>query len=128
MAKLESKKILLIDDDPTFIDISTRGFKEAKINFATAFNGIEAMEKAKSEKPVLILLDIMMPGIDGFAVLSKLKQDPATNKIPVWMITNLPGEMNKKLANSLGAADYLVKAENPPSKVCEKINSYLTSI
>lgn len=128
MEKGSSKKILLIDDDPTFIDISTRAFKEAAIAFATAFNGIEAIEKAKSERPALILLDIMMPGIDGFAVLNKLKQDPETARIPVWMITNLPGEMNKELAASLGASDYLVKAENVPSKVCEKINSFLASI
>ena len=123
-----SKKILLIDDDPTFIDISTRAFKEAKIAFATAFNGIEAMEKAKTERPALILLDIMMPGIDGFAVLNKLKAAPETAKIPVWMITNLPGEMNKELAASLGASDYLVKVENTPSKVCEKINFFLANL
>ena len=128
MGKGQSKKILLIDDDPTFIDISTRSFKEVKIDFATAFNGIEAIEKAKSEKPALILLDIMMPGIDGFAVLNKLKASPETAKIPVWMITNLPGEMNKELAASLGASDYLVKAENTPSKICEKINSFLANL
>jgi DNA-binding response OmpR family regulator len=121
-------KILLIDDDPTFVDISTRAFKEAGINFSTAFNGIEAIEKAESERPALILLDIMMPGIDGFAVLSKLKKDSKTSKIPVWMLTNLPGEMNKELAASLGAKDYLVKADNPPSVFCEKIKSYLASI
>ncbi|HEX7456612.1 MAG TPA: response regulator [Candidatus Nanoarchaeia archaeon] len=122
------KKILLIDDDPTFIDISVRAFKEAVIDYSTAFNGIEAVEKAKSEKPALILLDIMMPGIDGFAVLNKLKQYPETKNIPVWMITNLPGEMNKELATSMGASDYLVKSENPPSTICEKINSFLASI
>jgi len=127
MGKGESKKILLIDDDPTFIDISTRAFKEAGIAYITAFNGIEALEKATSEKPVLILLDIMMPGIDGFAVLNNLKKGPATAKTPVWMITNLPGEMNKELAISLGATDYLVKAENTPSKICEKVNSFLAS-
>ena len=121
------KKILLIDDDPTFIDISVRAFKAAGINYSTAFNGIEAIEKASLEKPVLILLDIMMPGIDGFAVLNRLKQNPATAAIPVWMITNLPGEMNKELAASLGASDYLVKAENTPLKVCEKIKNFLAS-
>ena len=120
-------KILLIDDDPTFVDISTRSFKEYAVDYATAFNGIEAVDKAKSEKPALILLDIMMPGIDGFAVLNNLRRDPKTAKIPVWMLTNLPGEMNKELATALGAVDYLVKAENPPSSVCEKIKSFLSS-
>ena len=120
-------KVLLIDDDPTFIDISTRAFKAFGVKYATAFNGIEALEKAKSEKPSLILLDVMMPGIDGFAVLNKLKQKPETSKIPVWMLTNLPGEVNKELAASLGAKDYLVKAENPPSVFCGKIRSFLGS-
>jgi CheY-like chemotaxis protein len=120
-------RVLLIDDDPTFIDISVRAFKEAGINYLTAFNGIEAIEKAKTENPSLILLDIMMPGIDGFAVLNKLKRDPRTSKIPVWMLTNLPGEMNKELAASLGAKGYLVKADNPPSVFCGKIKSFLGS-
>ena len=122
-----NQKILLIDDDPTFVDISIRAFKEHAIDYATAFNGIEAVDKAKSEKPALILLDIMMPGIDGFAVLNNLRRDPKTAKILVWMLTNLPGEMNKELATALGAADYLVKAENPPSRICEKIKSFLSS-
>ena len=122
------QKVLLIDDDPTFIDISVRAFKEYGIDYATAFNGIEAIEKAKSEKPALILLDIMMPGIDGFAVLNKLKRDSNTAKITVWMLTNLPGEMNKERATSLGATEYLVKSENPPGKFCEKIKSFLNSV
>jgi CheY-like chemotaxis protein len=123
-----SKKVLLIDDDPTFIDVSVRAFKAAGIDYLTAFNGIEAVEKAKNEQPVLIMLDIMMPGLDGFGVLNKLKANPATAKIPVWMITNLPGEINEERTAALGAADYLVKAENTPSKVCEKVKSFLDSI
>ena len=122
------QKVLLIDDDPTFIDISVRAFKEYGIDYSTAFNGIEATEKAKSEKPALILLDIMMPGIDGFAVLNNLRRDSNTAKITVWMLTNLPGEMNKERAASLGATEYLVKSENPPSKFCEKIKSFLNSV
>jgi len=122
------KKVLLIDDDPAFIDISVRAFVAAGIDYLTAFNGIEAIEKAKSEKPALILLDIMMPGLDGFAVLNKLKQNPETAKIPVWMITNLPGQIDKEHAASIGASDYLVKAENTPGKVCEKIRTFLDSI
>ncbi|OGY25794.1 MAG: hypothetical protein A2Z24_00480 [Candidatus Woykebacteria bacterium RBG_16_44_10] len=124
---VSNRKVLLIDDDPTFIDISVRAFKEFGIDYLTAFNGIEAIEKAKSEKPALILLDIMMPGIDGFAVLNDLKRNPDTAKIPVWMLTNLPGEINKERAASFGAGEYLVKSENPPVKFCEKVKSFLNS-
>ena len=123
-----SPKVLLVDDDPTFVDISVRAFEATSIPYATAFNGIEALDKAKIQKPSLILLDIMMPGIDGFAILSKLRQIPETAKTPVWMLTNLSGEMNKDLAKSLGASDFLVKAENPPSVFCEKIKTFLSSL
>lgn len=123
-----NRKVLLIDDDPTFVDISVRAFKAGNIDYATAFNGIEAVDKAKSEKPVLILLDIMMKGIDGFAVLNNLKRDPETKNITIWMLTNLPGPMNKQLAESLGAKEYLVKSEYPPSKFIEKINLFLSSL
>ena len=123
-----SRKILLIDDDPTFVDISVRAFKAGGIDYATAFNGIEAVDKAKTEKPALILLDIMMKGIDGFAVLNNLQKDSDTKSIPVWMLTNLPGPMNKQLAESLGAKEYLVKSEYPPSKFIEKINLFLGSL
>ena len=123
-----SPQVLLIDDDPTFVDISVRAFEANVISYATAFNGIEALDKAKSQKPSLILLDIMMPGIDGFALLGKLRQMPETAHIPVWMLTNLSGEMNKDLAKSLGASDFLVKAENSPSILCEKIKTFLSSL
>lgn len=122
-----SPKILLVDDDPTFVDISVRAFESTGIPYATAFNGIEALDKAKNEKFSLILLDIMMPGIDGFALLNKLREIPETAKTPVWMLTNLSGEMNKDLASSLGASDFLVKAENSPSMLCEKIKVFLSS-
>ena len=117
------QKILLVDDDPDFIEIYSATFKAAGLNFSIAKNGPEALEKAKTEKPALILLDLMLPNIDGFEVLKRLKQTPEASTIPVWMITNLAEPLNQTIAASLGAADYLVKASVMPQQVCEKIKA-----
>ena len=115
------QQILLVDDDPDFIEIYSATFRAADFNFSIAKNGPEAIEKATTEKPALILLDLMLPNIDGFEVLKRLKQSPETAAIPVWMITNLAEQLNQTIATSLGAADYLVKASVTPQQVCEKI-------
>jgi len=120
------QKILLVDDDPDFIEIYSTIFRETGVNFSVAKNGTEALEKAKTEKPALILLDLMLPNIDGFEVLKRLKQIPQTSTIPVWMMTNLAEQLNQTIATSLGATDYLVKASVTPKQVCEKINAYFS--
>ena len=117
-------KILLVDDDPTFTQLYSSVFRIQKINFSIAKNGIEALQKASEEQPNLILLDIMLPDINGFDVLKRLKEDPRTNKITVWVISNLAEQVNKDTAKSLGAQDYLVKASNTPNQVVAKINSF----
>src|SRR4030065_1570308 len=117
-------KILLVDDDPTFIQLYSSVFRIQKINLSIAKNGIEAIQKASEEQPNLILLDIMLPDINGFDVLKRLKEDPRTNKITVWVFSNLAEQINKDTAKSLGAQDYLVKASNTPNQVVAKINSF----
>jgi len=117
-------KILLVDDDPTFIQLYSSVFRIQKINLSIAKNGIEALQKASEEQPNLILLDIMLPDINGFDVLKRLKEDPRTNKITVWVFSNLAEQINKGTAKSLGAQDYLVKASNTPNQVVAKINSF----
>ena len=117
-------KILLVDDDPTFIQLYRSVFRIQKINLSIAKNGIEALQKASEEQPNLILLDIMLPDINGFDVLKRLKEDPRTNKITVWVFSNLAEQINKDTAKSLGAQDYLVKASNTPNQVVAKLNSF----
>lgn len=121
----QDKKILLVDDDPPFINLYTAVFQSFGFNFSVAQNGLEALDKAKKEHPYLILLDIMMPEMSGFEVLNRLKQDPQTKDITVWMITNLPEQMNKEKAISLGATDYLFKSSYTPKRVCQKIQEFL---
>jgi len=121
----DAKKILLVDDDPTFTRLYGSVFKIQGLNFSIATNGVEALQKTVSEKPDLILLDIMLPDISGMEVLEKLKGDPQTKHITVWMITNLAEQLNQETAASLGATDYLVKASNTPLKIVEKIKAFL---
>ena len=117
-------KILLVDDDPYFTQLYSAVFQANGLNFAVANNGAQALLMAKAEQPDLILLDIMLPDMDGMEVLKRLKQDQATAAITIWMITNLAEQLKKDVATSLGAADYLVKASYTPKQVVERINSY----
>ena len=119
------KKILFVDDDPHIIQLYSAVFGASSINFTIARNGLEALEKAESERPSLILLDIMLPDLNGLDVLKKLKQNPQTANIPVWMISNLAEQVNKETADSLGATEYIVKASFTPKQVTTKILAFL---
>ena len=92
----EPAKILLVDDDPVFVE-ATKAVLESKYRVITAYNGDEGLEKARQQKPDLILLDIVMPVKDGFNVCKQLKKDPKLASIPVIMLTSFAqhkGETN----------------------------------
>jgi two-component system alkaline phosphatase synthesis response regulator PhoP len=119
-----SQKILLIDDDPAIIDIYSAVFKQAGYEYSMAINGQQGLDKSVSDKPDLILLDIMLPDISGMDVLTKIKSNPETASTPVWMLTNLGNAEIQTKAQGLGAEDFLAKAQNTPSQVLQKINSF----
>ena len=121
------KKILFVDDDQHIVQLYSAVFSKAGFNFSTASNGLEAIEKAGTEKPDLLLLDIMLPDLNGLEVLKKLKQNPQTADITVWMLTNLPEQMNEETAQSYGASDYLVKSAYTPKQVISKILAFFDS-
>ncbi len=121
---MEGKKILFVDDDQHIVQLYTAVFTRAGFNFSIATNGLEAIEKAAAEKPDLLLLDIMLPDLNGLEVLKKLKQNPQTSDITVWMLTNLPEQLNQETAQSYGASDYLVKSAYTPKQVLEKIYAH----
>ncbi|MCK4553410.1 response regulator [Candidatus Parcubacteria bacterium] len=119
------KKVLLVEDDKTIslmykIKIETGGFE-----VLTADNGADGLKLAKKQKPDIIMLDVILPQLDGFSVLEELKKDASTKNIPVVMLTNLGTEEDKEKGEKLGAADYLVKASLTPAQVEEKIKQYL---
>ena len=101
--------ILVVDDDPTVLDLMQRFLTKEGFTVRTASSGKEALELAPVLKPSAITLDVMMPGMDGWAVLSTLKSNPETAEIPVFMVTMMD---NKELGFSLGATEYLTKPVN----------------
>lgn len=125
---MQSKKIkiLLVEDDSFLIGIYLSKFELEGFEITPAPNGEEGLKLAKCEKPDVVLLDILLPGKDGFWVLQELKKDPITKNIPVIMMTNLSEEENVKKAFDLGAADYLVKSNFLPVEVIDKVKKAVT--
>ena len=118
-------KVLLAEDDNTLLEMYNLKFKESGLDILTAQDGVAALELAKKELPNLILLDIMMPKMDGFAVLTELKADAKTKDIAVLMLSNLGQKSDIEKGQQLGATDYIVKASMTPSQVLEKIKTIL---
>ena len=94
-------------------------------DLVVAVDGEEGVTKAKEEKPEIVLLDIMLPGIDGFGVLTQIKADPNISETPVIMLSNLGQREDIDKALSIGATDFLVKAHFTPQEIIEKIQQYL---
>ena len=106
------KKILVVDDTPGIVEIVKRGLEAKDYLVTTAFDGKEAYEKACHEQPDLIVSDILMPKMDGFELLGRLKADVRTSRIPVIMLTG-KGETNAiLLSQDLRATDYVIKPFN----------------
>lgn len=117
----ETKKILLVDDDVTLREMYEERLKAEGFIITQASNGEEALKFAKEGKPQIILLDIMMPKINGFDVLKTLKADPTTKEIPVIVLSALIQDVDRAEGKKLGAVDYIVKSETMPGEVIEKI-------
>ena len=121
-----SRKKTLIVDDEKLILISTRIVLESVgYQVITAASGEEAISQAKEESPGLILLDIMMPGIDGWETLSRLKEDPETKDIPVVIFTAREHTRGRKLAREMGAVDYFQKPFEP-DELIQIVEQYLS--
>lgn len=117
----EGRTILLVDDDLTLREMYEERLKAEGFTIVQASNGEEALSKAKDIKPNLILLDIMMPKINGFDVLKGLKADSELKDIPVIILTALIQDVDRVQGDKLGATDYIVKSETMPGEVLTKI-------
>lgn len=112
MEPTNSKKTILLADDEQFIAIAYKdGLERAGYNVLVAHDGSEALEMLKTNKPDLLLLDLIMPKMNGFEVLRSLKQDPAYADLPVIVLTNLGQSSDEAEARSYGAVDFVVKAD-----------------
>ena len=103
-------KILLVDDEADFLELVSYNIRRHGHQVITASDGLEALSKARQLLPDLILLDLMLPLIDGFTVCEILRAQPSTDSIPIIMFTALPGEIARLNGFEAGADDYLRKS------------------
>ena len=118
-------KILIVEDEEFLSDMYKIKFEQAGYNTVIARDGLEGFELAKKELPDLILLDLILPILDGFKVLAKLRAESSTKKIKVFILSNLgqSDEINKGMKS--GADGYFIKANLTPSQLLEKVEKIL---
>ena len=121
-----TKKILVCDDEPYILMALTDAVEMEGYECVTAINGREALQKARETLPDLIMLDIMMPFMDGFEVCRELKADAATRDIPVIMLTAKSQQVDIQKGKDAGADDYITKPFRP-STLRKKFNEILDS-
>lgn len=119
------KKILIVEDDKFLRELVVTNLAKKNYAISEAVDGEEGVKKTKEEKPDLILLDLVLPGMDGFEVLSQIKSDPAVSSIPVIIFSNLGQKEDIERGLALGASGYLIKAHFVLSEVVEKIRQLL---
>jgi len=119
------KKILIVEDDQAISAMYKTKLESEGYEILTAGSGGEALEIAKEKQLDLILLDIILPQLDGFSVLKEVKSGQKNKNTPVIMLTNLGTDEDRQKGKELGAADYLVKANLTPAQISEKIKKYL---
>ena len=107
------KKILVVEDNTKLLELLGLNLKAAGFAVATATNGIEALKKAHSMSPDLVLLDLVLPELDGFAVCETLRKGPATASIPIIVLTGLTGDAAQSACSEAGACDFVAKPVNP---------------
>lgn len=122
---MNKKKILIAEDDTIISSMYKIKLEQNGFEVTLAENGGDALELGKKVKFDLILLDVMMPQLDGFAVLQELKKNDCNKKTPIIMLTNLGTEEDVKKGQEYGAADYLVKASLTPAQMTEAVKKYL---
>jgi len=120
-----AKNILIVEDDKFLRELIAQKLTKEGYDASEAFDGEEGIKKIKEEKPDLVLLDLILPGIDGFEVLSKMKEDSALSSIPVIILSNLGQKEDVEKGLKLGAVDYLIKAHFTPGEIIDKIKAVL---
>jgi DNA-binding response OmpR family regulator len=117
--------LLIVEDQVELADMYASNFKNQGFEVDIAHDGHEGFEKMKSERPSLVLMDIIMPGLSGLEAIELAKHEPSTKDIPIIILTNLPDSIEVQNAMRLGAADCIVKANFTPLQVVEKAKKFL---
>lgn len=119
-------KILIVEDDRFLSELITQKVGVEGYEVSLAMDGERAVEMAKAEQPNLILLDLILPTIDGFEVLKRLKEAPETKNIPVIILSNLGQKEDVDKGMQLGAIDFMIKANFTPGEIISKIKTIVT--
>jgi two-component system alkaline phosphatase synthesis response regulator PhoP len=112
-----AKKILVIEDDPATSRLVDYSLRHEGYQVISASNGLEGIRKALSESPDLVILDVMLPGVDGFEICHRLRSEPTTAHLPILMFSAKAQEIDKDTAIKVGADDYLTKPAAPAEMV-----------
>ena len=118
------KKILIVEDDPSFSRAINHIVEKEGYEVITASNGMTGLRMAKEDNPDLLILDVMLPGLDGFEICSRLRQDPPTTKLPIIMLSAKGQEADKTTGLKVGANEYLTKPVDR-TLLLEKMTSLL---
>ena len=120
-----AKTILVVEDDKFLRELISRKLTGEGFDVLEAVDGEEGIKKIKEGKPDLVLLDLILPSIDGFEILTRVRDDPEVSSIPVIILSNLGQREEVEKGLKLGAVDYLIKAHFTPGEIIEKIKNVL---
>lgn len=117
--------ILVVEDDKLLTDLIVRRLAKEKLEVRVAVDVEEGLKAIEEKSPNLILLDLILPGVDGFSFLSQLRKNPKTNSTPIIILSNISNKEEIERAMSLGATDFLIKADFSLGGIADKIRGVL---
>lgn len=120
--------VCVVEDDSFLAGIYQKKFEAEGFKVTRVDNGARALAEIKKKKPDVILLEVLLPQVDGFTVLGQLKADSTVHYIPVILLTNLGQKSDVEKGLNLGAADYLIKAHHTPMEIIEKVREVLRKV
>ncbi len=123
--KKNKKKILIVEDDQFLMSLLKLKLSARAFTVLTAIDAKEAFAVLEKEQVACVLLDLLLPGVDGFSVLEQLRDSERFKSIPVIVVSNLGAAEEKKKALGLGARSFLIKAENSPESIVKKVEEII---
>ena len=120
-----NQRILIVEDDPSALRLIEFALQQERYEVTTATNGLTGLKKAQNEKPDLVILDLMLPGLDGFEICSRLRQEPETAQTPILILSAKTHESDISTARDVGADAYLTKSGDP-SEIVAQVQTLLS--
>ena len=121
-----SKRILVVEDDPASLRLTQYILEHGGYEVLTAQNGLEGLKIAQNEEPDLVILDLMLPGIDGLDICYQLRTEPKTAKLPILMLSAKAREVDKDVGRKVGVDDYITKPASP-TEIINKVEALLAA-